>query len=86
MRGNVAFVKPGVHYFVFLRSSDEPHMEVMSKEELVEALGPDGDYHDITFGKNIPDYDTWPSDTGYIIKGEIVLPKPVAVVTKVEIE
>lgn len=82
-------------YFLLRCDEDGTHVEQLSAEELTHALTPNveglTDFgSDLTFLDHIPR-----SDKGYwmeggdhamvIIKGEIVVPRPVAVVTKLEL-
>ena len=82
-------------YFILRCDEDGTTVEQMTAEELTKAITPDG--NGVTdYGKNLTFLDHVPrSDKGYwmegvdnavvIIKGEIVVPRAIEVVTKMEL-
>ncbi len=71
-------------YFIIGMSEDgDPFHYIMSKEELEEFLeeNSEQDFMDEEDLKNYSDSNYW-NDSILIIKGEIIIPEPVEVVTK----
>ena len=79
------------NYFVITSGEDGISISPMSKEELEKGLKED-DWGKVKFLKQIPEIDKgcWYDDEDepsiLIIKGEIIVPKPVKKVTQYEIE
>jgi hypothetical protein len=82
-------------YFVVRSGEDRTVIEKMSKDRLTKLITPD-ENGDTDYGKNITFLNTIPdNDDGYwigvpnnsllIIKGEIIIPKAVKVVIKMEL-
>jgi hypothetical protein len=72
------------HYFVIHNSDGDTHVEMITKDELLERLDPENPYYGtIEFLERITKTDTnyW-NDKLLIIKGDITVPKQVLVVKK----
>lgn len=75
-------------YYVITNSDGETMVEEISKEELEKRLQPDERYYgNRDYLDKVPDLDTnyWGEDV-LIIKGSIVVPEAVEVVTQVKIK
>jgi hypothetical protein len=74
-------------YYIITQNEDgEASVNVLSKEQIEKVLG-DGDFNEFNIVNNVPHYyiENWGNNM-IIIKGEIVVPKPIKqVVTKWEI-
>lgn len=83
-------------YFRITRHFDELYMEKCTKEQVAkfiqeiadEEVGyDDSDKHSyLSSTSNVSNLDEWPVNTTVIIKGEVIVPKKVEVITKFEIE
>ena len=76
-------------YFVISNSDGDTRIEHLTKEELIEQLGSDGESNSWGaegFVENLKENDTnsW-GPTILIIKGEIVIPKPKTTITSYEV-
>jgi len=79
-------------YILMARYSDEPFIQVyQNKDELLERLAdfdpiiPIENYCDELENNDI-DFDKFPSNTAYLIKGKLVVPKVIETVTRIEVE
>ena len=75
-------------YFVICNSDGDTTVDCLTKEELLERLDPEDSYYgNGGYLKEISDTDTnyW-GEKVLIIKGEVVVPKEVKVVTEIDID
>jgi len=71
-----------MNYFVFVQKDKGGcFIFEMSKDELERALGPGGEWQGRPILTKMPDWD-YTADGIVIIKGDIIAPRPVAVVTE----
>ena len=77
------------NYFMITRTEDGFFVQKFSKKDLLIELDEERDYEEpLNFLKDIPDeldIDRWPTGR-IIIKGEIIIPKPVKIVEEYEID
>lgn len=72
-------------YYVIIRGQDEPYIVTYTKQKLEKALSED--YSDYTAMECLNSFNLmeFPSQSYFIIKGQLVVPKRVEVITKFEV-
>jgi len=70
-----------MEYLVMSRGDDEPHTYIMSEKQLRQHL----DESKYSFLDKPPEFDRFPSNSVFIFKGEIIIPKVKEKVTEWEI-
>ena len=59
-------------YLVISRGHDAPHFDLLSEAQLKDTLN--GEWNDYNFITEIPDIESFPSESLFIFKGEIAFP------------
>jgi hypothetical protein len=75
-------------YFLIHNSDGETHVEQVDPGKLAREIS-EGDYEGSNFLKKLPingDTNAWPVNSYLLIKGEVIVPRTVEVVTRVEID
>ena len=74
-------------YLTIQRCEDKVHINMYTKEELLVMFTEDIENEYVTeYLDQVPNLDDFPSCSAVIIKGKIVVPKKVDIVTKMKIE